>query len=194
MEVNMSGNRMFVLIETMGAETTTCLQVDLEDNSQLWHNRLGHLSYDGLKPLVSKQMVKGLSSITTPRNICAHCLAGKQHRNAMPKKILWRASKKLQFVHADICGPIQPTLSSNKRYILSFIDDLSRKTWVYFLSEKSKTLSFFKSFKALVEKKVGESIICLRTDRGGEFTSKVFEEFCRNQGIRRQLISTYTPQ
>jgi len=88
MEVNMSGNRMFVLIETMGAETTTCLQVDLEDNSQLWHNRLGHLSYDGLKPLVSKQMVKGLSSITTPRNICAHCLAGKQHRNAMPKKSL----------------------------------------------------------------------------------------------------------
>jgi len=79
MEVNMSGNRMFVLIATMGAETTTCFQVDLEDNFQLWHNRLGYLSYDGLKTLIFKQMVKGLSSIITPRNICAHCLAGKQH-------------------------------------------------------------------------------------------------------------------
>ena len=111
----------------------------------------------------------------------------------MPKKRIWRASKKLQLVHADICGPIQPTSSSNKRSILSFIDDLSRKTWVYFLSEKSKTLSFFKSFKALVEKEAGESIMCLRTNRGGEFTSKAFEEFCRGQGIKRQLTAACTP-
>jgi len=52
----------------------------------------------------------------------------------------------------------------------------------------------FKSFKALVEKEVGESIICLRTDRGREFSIKEFEHFYRNQGIRRQLIDAYTPQ
>jgi len=67
---------------------------------------LGHLSYDGLKIPVSKQLVNGLPSITTPQDLCTHCLAGKQHRNAMSKKSLWRASEKLQLVHANMCGPI----------------------------------------------------------------------------------------
>ena len=95
MEVNMSSSRMFVLTATMVSVNTTCFQATLEQNSQLWHNGLGHLSYDGLKTLVSKQLVNGLPSITTPQDLCTHCLAGKQHRHAMPKKSLWRASKKL---------------------------------------------------------------------------------------------------
>ena len=97
----------------------------------------------------------------------------------MPKKSLWKASNKLQLVHADICGPINPISSSNKRYILSFIDDFSRKIWLYFLNEKSETFSHFKRFKVLVEKEAGESIRCLRTDRGGEFTSKNLVSFVK---------------
>ena len=60
--------------------------------------------------------------------VCGDCMAGKQHRDAMPKKSLWRASKKLQLVHADICGPISPASNSGKRYVITFIDDSSRKT------------------------------------------------------------------
>lgn len=52
----------------------------------------------------------------------------------------------------------------------------------------------FKRFKAGVEKEIGMCITCLRTDRGGEFTSMEFEEFCRTQGISRQLTTAYTPQ
>jgi len=46
----------------------------------------------------------------------------------------------------------------------------------------------------LVEKEADVSIGCLRTDRGGEFTSNEFGEFCKNHGIRRQFSTTYTPQ
>lgn len=126
MEVKRSGNMMFVLTTTKGV--ATCYQVDLGHDAQLWYNWLGHLSYNGFKTLVTKQMVKGLSPITTPKDLCTQCLARKQHQKAMSKKSLWRASKKLQLVHANICGPIQPTSSSNKRYIISFIYDLSHKT------------------------------------------------------------------
>ena len=112
----------------------------------------------------------------------------------MPRKSLWRASNKLQLVHVDICGPINPISSNNKRYILSFIDDFSRKFWLNFLNEKSETFSFFKRFKVLVEKEAGVSIGCLGSDRGGEFTSNEFGEFCKNHGIRRQFSTTYTPQ
>ena len=168
--------------------------MNTESNSQLWHNRLGHLSYDGLSTLASKQMVIGLPQITAPQEACTQCLGAKQHRHSMSREGVGRAFKKLQLVHAYLCGPINPTSSSNKRYFVSFIEDLTRKTWLYFLNQKSETFSLFKNFKALVEKEVGEIIICLRTDRGGEFCSREFEEFCRNQGIRRQLTTTYTPQ
>lgn len=46
----------------------------------------------------------------------------------------------------------------------------------------------------MVEKESGESICCLRTDRGGEFTSMEFDKFCSLNGIKRQLTAAYTPQ
>ena len=52
----------------------------------------------------------------------------------------------------------------------------------------------FRNFKAHVEKEIGAYITSLRTDRGGEFTSNEFVEFCKNQGISRQLTAAYTPQ
>jgi len=52
----------------------------------------------------------------------------------------------------------------------------------------------FKIFKAYVEKEAEAYIMCLRTDRGGEFLSKDFEEFFHTHGIQRQLTTTYTRQ
>ena len=79
-------------------------------------------------------------------------MVGKQHRDAIPKRSLWRASQRLQLVHADICGPIKPVSNSKKRYFISFIDDYSRKVWIYFLAEKSKAFTIFKNYKNLIEK------------------------------------------
>lgn len=137
-----------------------------ENECHLWHRRFGHLNYKGLKTLSYKKMVDGLPSLKTPEKLCTACLTGKQHRESIPKKSLLRASNQLQLVHADICGPVKPASNSDKRYILSFIDDLTRKTWVYFLHEKSEAFVTFKNFKACVEKEIGTYITCLRTDRG----------------------------
>lgn len=77
---------------------------------------------------------------------------------------------------------------------MTFIDDFTRKTWVYFLHEKSEAFITFKFFKANVEKEIRTSITCLRTDQGGEFTSNEFGEFCKTHGITRQLTASFTPQ
>ena len=66
--------------------------------------------------------------------------------------------------------------------------------WLYFLKDKSETFATFKCFKKLVENEINLSVCCLRTDRGGEFTSHEFNEFCRKEGIKRQLTAAYTPQ
>ncbi|CAL9002860.1 unnamed protein product [Prunus brigantina] len=47
---------------------------------------------------------------------------------------------------------------------------------------------------ARVEKETGTYIRSLRTDRGGEFTSQEFTNFCNEHGIHRQLTAAYTPQ
>ncbi|BAT96342.1 hypothetical protein VIGAN_08326300 [Vigna angularis var. angularis] len=51
--------------------------------------------------------------------------------DSIPKKSNWRTTQQLELVHVDIYGPITLTSNSNKKYILLFIDDYSRKSWVY---------------------------------------------------------------
>ena len=60
--------------------------------------------------------------------------------------------------------------------------------------EKSEAFHQFKAFKAFVEKQTGLFIKCLRTDRGGEYNSIAFKEFCKAHGIKRQLTTAFTPQ
>jgi len=193
MDTKMSANRMFAILgRTTDAES--CFQAITSEDTHRWHCRYAHLNFKSLKTLYSKNMVIGLPHIGEPTNLCEDCLMGKQKREPFPKKSSWRASRNLELVHADICGPITPMSNSQKRYLLNFIDDHSRKMWSYPILEKSEALTIFKSFKAIVEKEARSLICCLRTDRGGEFTSQEFNEFCKIQGIKRQLTTAYTPQ
>ena len=130
MQNDMSGNRMFYLLASIAPKNSMCLQVEVvsEKEAHMWHCRFGHLNHKGLRTLSYKKMVVGLPSLKSPKKICTTCLTGKQHREPVPRRSLWRASKQLQLVHSDICGPIKPALNSDKRYILNFIDDLTRKT------------------------------------------------------------------
>ena len=66
--------------------------------------------------------------------------------------------------------------------------------WSILLKDKSDAFDRFKMFKKLVEKDFNREIMTLRTDRGGEFTSHEFNNFCNNNGIRRHLTAPYTPQ
>ncbi|CAJ2656651.1 unnamed protein product [Trifolium pratense] len=191
-EVKMSGNRMFQL-KPESFDNQTCLKASISDPSWFWHYRFGHLNFNGLRVLQQKEMVKGLPQIETPSHVCEECLIAKQHRNSFPQESTWRASHVLQLVHSDICGPMNPTSNSNKRYFITFTDDFSRKTWVYFLKEKSEALEMFRKFKARVEKEKNQPIQCLRTDRGGEYTSSEFVNLCESNGIKRQLTAAYTP-
>jgi IS30 family transposase len=67
-------------------------------------------------------------------------------------------------------------------------------TWVYFLKAKSEDFEKFVNFQHMVENETREKVASLRTDNGGEFTSTEFNDYCRNNGIMRQLTSSYTPQ
>lgn len=74
------------------------------------------------------------------------------------------------------------------------IDDYSRYMWTVLMKEKSEAFTKFKRFRSLVEQETGERIKVLRTDRGGEFTSKEFKDYCDDAGIERHLTAPYSPQ
>jgi transposase InsO family protein len=97
-------------------------------------------------------------------------------------------------VHSDVCGPMSTTSLSEYVYYVSFIDNLSRKTWIYFLKSKGEVFRKFKEFKALIENLSERKIKILRSNNGGEFTSDDFITFYREVGIKRELSTPYNPQ
>ena len=110
--------------------------------------RLGHMSEKGMT-ILSKKGCLG-SAGTGKLEFCEHCVLGKQ------KKVSFSTAKHrtqgiVDYIHSDLWGPLRVPSFGGKRYMLTFIDDFSRKVWVYFLRQKNETFSIFKKFKALVE-------------------------------------------
>jgi transposase InsO family protein len=99
----------------------------------------------------------------------------------------------LALVHSDICGPFRTPSLGGARYFISFINDFSRFTWVYFITRKSEALTKFKTFVAEVTSQGGH-IQCLRSDNGGEYKSADFDNYCTLNGISRQFTVPYSPQ
>ena len=106
----------------------------------------------------------------------------------------WCAKEPLQLIHSDIFGPLEVPSLSCTVYFLTFINDFSRKSWVYFLKNKSEVFSIFQIFKSLVENEFGKKIKNLRLDNWGEFVKNEFEAFLSKHGIQHQKIVPYTPQ
>jgi len=73
-------------------------------------------------------------------------------------------------------------------YYETFIDDFSKKTWIYFMRTKDEVFSKFKEFKDQVENMTGKKIKVLRIDNGGEYTSNEFIDFCKEAGIKRKTL------
>lgn len=81
-----------------------------------------------------------------------------------------------------------------RRYLLLFIDDCTRMSWVYLLKFKHETFSCFQKFLAFVKRQTCQKLKIIRIDRGGEFVSREFDMFCSHNGIKHELTTSYTPQ
>jgi len=137
--VPMPRNRMFLL--NIQNDVAKCLNACHIDASWLWHLQFGHLNFGGLSLLSKDKMVTWLPSINDLNQLCKGCLLGKQFRTSFPKESNSSAKKPLELIHVDVCGLIKPSSLGKNNYFLLFIDDFSRKIWVYFLKQKSEVFS-----------------------------------------------------
>ncbi|GJZ30517.1 putative RNA-directed DNA polymerase [Tanacetum coccineum] len=165
--------------------------VDNDDMTELWHKRLGHMSEKGMSILSKKNVLSGVHDINLKK--CSHCLAGKQTRLAFKSRSPFRMENILDLVHSDVCGPMKTKTLGGCSYFVTFIDDHSRKVWVYTLKTKDQVLDVFKQFHALVERQTGKKLKCIRTDNGGEYIGP-FDAYCREHGIQHQKTPPKTPQ
>ena len=129
-------------------------------------------------------MVKDLDlSGETKIGLCKGCIHGKQHCTPLPNEGGKRATELLELIHTDVCGPMSTNSIGGARYFVTFIDDKSRKTFVYFLRTKDQVFTKFKEFRAMVQIQTGKRIKALRSDNGGEYISKNFQKYLKLSGI-----------
>jgi transposase InsO family protein len=153
---------------------------------------MAHLHHGALRIL--REIVTGVPDFSTEhQEVCKGCALGKYTKTAFPSSDS-RVASILDLIHFDVCGPMSYVSLSEYGYYVTFIDEFSRKSWIFFLKTKGHVFKRFQEFKALVDNQIGKKIKVLRLDNGGEYTSNDLNDFCAREGIKRELTVPYNLQ
>ena len=139
-------------------------------------------------------MVEGLPVIKATTGICKGCVVGKHPNLKFDRGKASQASCILGLINFDINGPMTITSMNGSRYVMNFVDDFSRYTWVFFVKKKSEVCEKFTKLKALIENASSLKIKILRSDNGGEYVCNELLHICSQIGIQVQHSFPYTPQ
>ena len=112
--------------------------------ANIWHKRFGHLGENNLRKLINRDMVLNLECSTKELDFCESCAIGKACSLPFPRHSESRATEVLELLHTDVIGPMQTPSIGGAKYIVTFIDDMSRFVWVRFITHKSEVLKKFK--------------------------------------------------
>jgi hypothetical protein len=116
------------------------IQTDLTTHNKfnptmLWHKMMGHIGEEGRRSMHNKGMVEEFPKFNLEFEFCKHFIYGKQIQVRFSSGSI-RENGILELVHSDVFGPIIfPSLGASLYYV--FVDYFSRKTWIYFLRNKS---------------------------------------------------------
>ena len=169
------GKKTGALYMTSSTRETIAVAEAINDTS-LWHHRLDHMSQKGMKTLLSRGKLPKLKSINL--DMCESCILRKQKKVSFLKTSRTPKAGKLELVHTDLWGLSSVASLGGLRYYTTFIDDSSKKVWVYFLKNKSDAFETFKKWKAMVETETDLRVKYLRSDNGGEYIDGGFSEYC----------------
>ncbi|GJR12950.1 retrovirus-related pol polyprotein from transposon TNT 1-94, partial [Tanacetum coccineum] len=188
---------------------------------KLWHMRLGHAGEKSLNLLIKQGLLKGLSSCKL--DLCEHCINGNTTRVKFGTAI-HKTQGILDYVHSDVWGPSKTISLGRRHYYVTFVDDFSRRVWVYMWSLKNRCkLRLFRSLSRInnIEHRImhsGNSIMnnviikqeCSSSGKddgnsdvqkdqtssniGEEYKNDLFTKFCEDEGIVRHFAVRHTPQ
>lgn len=165
-----------------------------DENCKEWHRKLGHPGNTNMKKLID--MVDGInfkkSDLDLEQN-CEICIKAKQVRLPF-NTVRERASRPLQIIHTDVCGPIDPITWEGKRYILTVLDDYTHFCKVYLMKNKNEVAQNLKEYILEAEASKNIRTSKIRCDNGGEYIQKEFRTWCKNRGIILDYSIIHSPQ
>ncbi|GJT51481.1 retrovirus-related pol polyprotein from transposon TNT 1-94 [Tanacetum coccineum] len=167
----------------------------IDENSTLWHRRLGHANMHLIYSLASKELVTNLPKLKFDQHFCDACKIGKHAHVSHKAKNIVSTTRCLELLHMDLFGPSSVRIYGGNRYTLVIVDDYSRYTWTRFLKDKTEAFDQFEIFSKKIQNQLGCIIVSIRTDHGREFDNEVqFGEFCNANGITHNFLAPRTPQ
>lgn len=148
-----------------------------------WHKRLGHPCQFRLREF-SKQFNVPMTRV----NNCETCLSCKSVRTSYHKLSTNRSTTPGERTCTDVTGPKTRSLN-DAQYAINFVDDCSNFVDVYLMKNKSDAPAILEQH---LSQRKPPSI--LRSDNGGEYTSKKFNEILVNNKIKHETSCPHTPE
>ncbi|CAI7890589.1 unnamed protein product [Closterium sp. NIES-54] len=176
----------------------------LSHQTLLWHHRLGHPSLPRLRGMHSRLLVSclprslpPLPPLPTPP--CLPCVEGRQraapHSSSFPPM-----TAPLQTLHMDVWGPARISGQGRERYFLLVVDDYTQYTTIFPLHSKGRVVDVLIPWIRAVRLQLRERfrqdlpVLCLHSDRSGEFSSDLLRDFCHGEGILQSFTLPESPQ
>lgn len=175
--------------KVLKCEMTDCFVAKRVESLYEWHLKLAHQNAEYCRQYLNKNSIKFIDESF----VCEKCVSGKQCRKSFPRSES-RATKVLQLVHADVCGPMEVPSMGGTRYFLLLKDDYSSLRVVYFLKYKSEVKLCIEKFIASAERETGCRVCVIRSDNGLEFVNREVGEMLQRRGIVHQRTVNYTPE
>ena len=166
-----------------------------------WHGILGHCNQSDVLKL--EKVVDGMKIGCKQTFDCETCILGKITHQNKSRNPAVRANKPFQMISSDLCGPITPDSINGFKYCISFIDNYSGYTFVYFIKMKSDSTKALQKFLAdvapmgtvqhLYNMMPESAVKKIRSDGGGEYMGKQFTDLLLQHSIKHETSAPYSP-
>jgi len=156
-----------------------------EYSANLWHRRLGHFQHENLAEYLNLHNIRRDDFLT-----CKIAKLKRLPQNGNPPN----ATRILEIIHSDLIGPINIISCTGKRFIFTFIDEYSRKSWIYLLESKRDVPKTTTQFLKYITNCFNDNIKFFKTDNGLEFKNRKIENYCAKNGITKIYSPPYNPQ
>jgi len=188
--LNKHNNFRIKTVNKKFSQDKNILNLNKNFQNNIWHNRLGHYYNKNLNKFLRLHKINSKNFNHQNCKFCEIAKLNRKPHNGIPPK----ANNINEIIYSDIMGPINESINKNK-YIITFIDDFSRKAWISPLKSKSDAKEVIINFIKLINNQnPNNKIKVFKSDNGKEYNNKRINNFCKRNGIKKVYSPPYNPQ